>query len=336
MADATTTSTQTPNPQFTENYGYLSDQVKALQQQPYVPYTGELVPELNQGQKDAIQQVSDNANAAAAGYATAQGTTTNALNDINANAKVYQPIMKLGTDATTAAMSQVQGNANLAQPGYDQGFGSAGAAENIINAGKNVAQPYMTKAQAMANAAMPGYGEAASAATAGMTPLEQATYAAQPAYQHAMAGTDTASQGYNAPNYQAGIQGYLSPYLQNVVNATAAQMQNINQQQQQQMLGSAIGAGAFGGDRANIGLGALENQQNLALGQTVGGLLQTGYQNAAQNYMTGLQQQGVLANQYGQLGGQAQQALINAGLARVQGAANIANIAAQRMAGATS
>lgn len=335
MADATTTSTQTPNQQLTENYGYLSDQAKALQQQPYVPYTGELVPELNQGQQDAIKQISENANAAATGYTAAQGTTTNALNNINANANVYQPIMKQGTDATTSALANVRGNAKLAQTGYDQGFGAAGAAGNIINAGKDVAQPYMASAQNMANAAMPGYGEAASAATAGMTPLEQATYAAQPAYQHAMAGTDAASQGYNAANYQAGIQGYLSPYLQNVVNATAAQMQNINQQQQQQMLGSAIGSGAFGGDRANIGLGALENQQNLALGQTIGGLLQSGYQNAAQNYMTGLQQQGVLANQYGQLGGQAQQALINAGLAREQGAANIADIAGRRMTGAT-
>ena len=410
MADATTTSTQTPNQQLTENYGYLSDQAKALQQQGYVPYTGELVPELNQGQKDAIQQISDNSNAAASGYATAQGTTTGAINDINANKNVYQPYFNSALGATNNALNQATTNANLAQsgyntaqgntasayantlananlaqpgyntaqgtttnalnanqnaanlglsgyntaqgntadayantltnanaaqPGYQTAFGSADAAGNIIAAGRNVAQPYMASAQNMANAAMPGYGEAASAATAGMTPLEQATYAAQPAYQHAMAGTDAASQGYNAANYQSGIQGYLSPYLQNVVNATAAQMQNINQQQQQQMLGSAIGSGAFGGDRANIGLGALQNQQNLALGQTIGGLLQSGYQNAAQNYMTGLQQQGVLANQYGQLGGQAQQALINAGLAREQGAANISNIAGQRMTGAT-
>jgi len=410
MADATTTSTQTPNQQLTENYGYLSDQAKALQQQGHVPYTGELVPELNQGQKDAIQQISDNSNAAAVGYATAQGTTTGAINDINANKNVYQPYFNSALSATNNALNQATTNANLAQsgyntaqgntanayantlananlaqpgyntaqgtttsalnanqnaanlglsgyntaqgntanayantlananaaqPGYQTAFGSADAAGNIIAAGKNVAQPYMASAQNMANAAMPGYGEAASAATAGMTPLEQATYAAQPAYQHAMAGTDAASQGYNAANYQSGIQGYLSPYLQSVVNATAAQMQNINQQQQQQMLGSAIGSGAFGGDRANIGLGALQNQQNLALGQTIGGLLQSGYQNAAQNYMTGLQQQGVLANQYGQLGGQAQQALINAGLAREQGAANIANIAGQRMTGAT-
>ena len=336
MADSTTTTTSTPQQAVLDNYNYITDLGRTLTQQPYQAYTGELVPELTDAQKAAIAQTQANANSAAAGYGTAQATTAGALSNINANANAYQPYYNQALSSTNAALGQVQANANAAQPGYAQGFGAADTAGNIIAAGKDVAQPYMTQAQGMANAAMPGYAEASRDATAGMTPLEQATYAAQPAYQHAMAGTDAASQGYNAANYQAGIQGYLSPYLQNVVNATAAQMQNINQQQQQQMLGSAIGAGAFGGDRANIGLGALENQQNLAWGQTIGGLLQSGYQNAAQNYMTGLQQQGVLANQYGQLGGQAQQALINAGLAQQQGAANIANIAAQRMAGATS
>ena len=336
MADATTTTTSTPQQAVVDNYNYITDLGRTLTQQPYQAYTGELVPELTDAQKAAIAQTQANANSAAAGYGTAQATTAGALSNINANANAYQPYYNQALSSTNAALGQVQANANAAQPGYAQGFGAADTATQMIAAGKDVAQPYMTQAQGMAQAAMPGYAEASRDATAGMTPLEQATYAAQPAYQHAMAGTDAASQGYNAANYQAGIQGYLSPYLQNVVNATSAQMQNINQQQQQQMLGSAIGAGAFGGDRANIGLGALENQQNLALGQTIGGLLQSGYQNAAQNYMTGLQQQGVLANQYGQLGGQAQQALINAGLAQQQGAANIANIAAQRMAGATS
>ena len=284
MADATATTTTSPQQAVLSNYQYATDAAKALQQQPYTPYTGEIIPDVN-----AQQQLGFN---------------------------------------------QTQQFANAAQPAYQQGLGATNAAINQINAGQTAAQPYFVGATQDANMAMPGYQQAQGLASAGMTPLQQATYAAQPAYQQAMMGTAAASQGYNAPNYQTGVQGYLSPYTQNVVNATAAQMQNINQQQQQQLMGNAISQGAFGGDRGNIAMSNLMNQQNLAMGQTLGGLEQQGYQQAAQNYLTGTQQQGALANQYGTLGGNAQQALINAGLAQQQGAANLSNITGQAMTGA--
>lgn len=143
---------------------------------------------------------------------------------------------------------------------------------------------------------------------AGINNINQQANAAQPAYQAAMQGTGQAYQGFNAPNYQQGVQGYMSPFLSSAMGATAAQLQNINQQQQQAMKGSAIGQGAFGGDRANIGLSNLINQQNLATGQTLGQMAQQGYQSAAQNYMAGLGQQGQLAAQMGALGAGAQAA----------------------------
>lgn len=143
---------------------------------------------------------------------------------------------------------------------------------------------------------------------AGISNINQQANAAQPAYQAAMQGTGQAYQGFNAPNFQQGVQGYMSPFLSNAMGATAAQLQNINQQQQQAMKGSAIGQGAFGGDRANIGLSNLINQQNLATGQTLGQMAQQGYQSAAQNYMAGLGQQGQLAAQMGALGAGAQAA----------------------------
>jgi len=83
-----------------------------------------------------------------------------------------------------------------------------------------------------------------------------------------------------------------------------------NQQQQQSLLGNAVSQGAFGGDRTNIGMANLMNQQNLAMGQTIGGMENQGYQAAAQNYMAGLGQQGALANQMGQLGAQQQAAAL--------------------------
>jgi len=258
-----------------------------------------------------------------------------------------------------AGINNINQQANAAQPGYQAGMNTTGSAINQINAGQNVAQPYFGGAQTIAAGAIPQYQQASGLAAAAMTPLQQATYAAQPGYQVAQAGTMGAamgtgqtigglgniSQGYNAPNYQAGVQGYMNPYLQNAMGSTAAMMQNQNQQQQQQLQGSAIQQGAFGGDRGNVAQAALMGQQNLAMGQTLGQMANTGYQSASQNYMSGLGaqagiagqqgamygQMGNLANQYGQLGGQAQQALINAGQAQQAGAANIANIAGQGM-----
>ena len=143
---------------------------------------------------------------------------------------------------------------------------------------------------------------------AGIGGINQYANAAQPVYGAAMQGTANAYQGFNAPNYQQGVQEYMNPFLQNAMGSTAAQMQNINQQEQQKMLGNEISSGAFGGDRGKVAQAALINQQNLALGNTLGNMASSGYQNAAQNYITGLGQQGALAGQMGSLGAGSQQA----------------------------
>ena len=147
----------------------------------------------------------------------------------------------------------------------------------------------------------------------GVGNVNQYATSAQPGIAGAMAGTAQAASGFNTPNYQQGVAGYMNPYLQNAMGSTAAQLQNVNQQQQQQLLGQGISAGAFGGDRGKVAQAALMNQQNLALGQTLGQMANQGYQQSAQNYMTGLQQQGALANQYGNLANMGQ-------LAGLQGA----------------
>ena len=312
------------------------------------------------------------------------GTTTSSVqippevlaryNAVNANAQqtAQTPFQQYSTDPNAfvaplnqeqnAGINNINQYANSAQSGYQAGYGATDAAMQQLQAGQNVAQPYFQTAQDLAGSSMPAYQEAAGYAGNAMSPLMESTYAAQPSYQAAQAGTMGAtagtgnvigqlgniSQGYNAPNYAAGVQGYMNPYLQNAMGATAAQMQNVNQQQQQQLTGNAIQQGAFGGDRGNVAQAALMNQQNLAMGQTLGQMANQGYQAAAQNYLSGLGAQGALAgqqgsmygqmgnlaNQYGALGGQAQQALINSGLAQSQAAGNIANIAGQGMAGA--
>ena len=140
----------------------------------------------------------------------------------------------------------------------------------------------------------------------GQAGMNQYANAAQPVLNQVQ-------QGYTPEGFSQGVQGYMNPYLQSAVGATTAQMQNVAGQQQAQMKGSAIGQGAFGGDRSNIGLGNLINQQNLALGQTIGGMQSQGFQNAAQNYMTGLGQRGQTALAGQQAGLQGAQAQIGAG-----------------------
>lgn len=158
------------------------------------------------------------------------------------------------------------------------------------------------------------YSPDASAFVAPLNEQQQAATAQTNQYANAaQPSIGYAQQGYTPEGYQQGVQGYMNPFLSNAMGATAAQMNNVNQQQQQEMIGSAIGKGAFGGDRANIGLGALQNQQNLAMGQTLGNMASQGYQNAAQNYMTGLGQIGNLGIQGQQAGLQGAQAMMGAG-----------------------
>jgi hypothetical protein len=358
----TTTSSVAIPPEVLARYNSVNAQAQNTAGTPFKQYSTDpsaFVAPLNQEQNAGISGINTYANAAQPGYQAGMNTTGFAINQINAGQNVANPYYGAATGLTGAAAAQTAMNANAAQPAYQAGYGAANNAQDVINAGQNVAQPYFQGAQTMAAGTVPQYQQASNLANAAMTPLQQATYAAQPGYQAAQAGTMAAgagtgqtigqigniSQGYNAPNYQAGVAGYMNPFLQNAMGSTAAMMQNQNRQQQNQLQGNAISSGAFGGDRGNIAQAALMGQQNLAMGQTLGQMANTGYQSAAQNYMSGLGQQGALAgqqgamygqlgnlaNQYGQLGGQSQQALINAGQAQQQGAANIANIAGQGM-----
>ena len=195
--------------------------------------------------------------------------------------------------------------------------GKTGTTTQDVKIPKEVLERYNAvnkRAEGVANTPFQEYSKDPSSFVAQLNPEQLAATqginryanAAQPGINYAMAG-------YTPEGFGKGVQGYMNPFLESAVGATTAQMQNVAQQQQQKMLGSAIGQGAFGGDRANIGLGALQNQQNLALGQTIGQMESQGFQDAARNYMAGLGQIGTLAQQ-GQLAGlQGAQAMMGAG-----------------------
>lgn len=83
-----------------------------------------------------------------------------------------------------------------------------------------------------------------------------------------------------AQNPLSNVNQYLSPYTQNVVDATQNQFNASNQVQQSQLLGNAASAGALGGDRSAVAQAELAKQQNLAQNPVIAGLYSQGFNNA--------------------------------------------------------
>lgn len=155
-----------------------------------------------------------------------------------------------------------------------------------INNSQGMAQPYINQASTLAN------------------------QSAQPVWQ-------------DIPKYNdANLAQYQSPYQQNVIDTTMANINQNNAIQQQQLMGHAISSGAspFGGDRAGVAAAELARNQNLASGQTIAGLENQGFQNSQQQF--NLQQQLQLQGQNADAQRQAQASSLQGGLGlAAQGAA---------------
>lgn len=123
----------------------------------------------------------------------------------------------------------------------------------------NAQQGLLSQAQNVAAKPYTPYG---GQLTAGFTPTQ--TNAA-------------ASLANLGPLSSSDINQYMSPYLNDVVNATQANINETNAEQQQQLQGNAISAGAWGGDRAGVAAAELARQQNLAGQQTIANLYNQGY-----------------------------------------------------------
>ncbi len=80
------------------------------------------------------------------------------------------------------------------------------------------------------------------------------------------------------------LSRYMNPYQQSVIDATLANMKEMNASQQNQLTGNAIQQGYMGGDRTGIARAELARQQNLTNNQTLANLQQQGYQSAIDQY----------------------------------------------------
>jgi hypothetical protein len=99
----------------------------------------------------------------------------------------------------------------------------------------------------------------------------------------ALAGATPIQLQQFSPN---AINQYMSPYINNVLGSTVANINETNAQQQQQLLGNLIQKGAFGGDRTGVAQGELARQQGLANNATIANILNSGYGQALGEFNT--------------------------------------------------
>ena len=163
---------------------------------------------------------------------------------------------------------------------------------------------------------------------AGIQNVNNAQGMALPAYAYGMGLTAEGGQGVTPQFSQAGLNPYMSPYLNSVVGSTMANINEQNASQRNALAGSAISKGAFGGDRYGIQQAELARQQGLSTGQTIGNLLQSGYGQALGQYNQNIAQQQadqqrklVAGAQFGQLGEGAQSSALQGAQAQLMAGA---------------
>jgi len=206
-----------------------------------------------------------------------------------------------GQDQLTTDAQALAGGLGGYQDYLDNANQLQGQAENYFSQNMNVADPYMQNAAGY-------YNQMGQAATAGQNAGATGIANAQQQYDlmsgAAAAGQGAgdqylqAAQGYTGPN---AYEQFMSPYQQQVIDASMASFQQ-QQNEQQAQLGSSAG-NAFGGGRFGVAQGQLAADSALGGAQLQGQLLSQGFGMANQ-----------LANQaYGQQMGMGQQAMQQAG-----------------------
>jgi hypothetical protein len=114
--------------------------------------------------------------------------------------------------------------------------------------------------------------------TAGINNINSNAGSAAPLVGQAAGLASSASNPLTASQ----ISNYQSPYTQQVVNATQAQFNDQNAQQQAALTGNQIAQGALGGNRSGIAASNLAGQQQLSQAPVIAGLENQGYTNALQ------------------------------------------------------
>ena len=111
---------------------------------------------------------------------------------------------------------------------------------------------------------------------AGIQGITNAQGAAQPYFDQAAQYAQNGAAAIDPSQ----IQRYMSPYTQNVIDATKANFRQDNAIGQQQVIGNAAAKGALGGDRIGVAQAELARQQGLAQNPVIAGLENQNYTQA--------------------------------------------------------
>ena len=111
--------------------------------------------------------------------------------------------------------------------------------------------------------------EQAATGRVGAPELQQATEAAQRA------------AGYSPAQFQQDVQGFMSPYQQNVIDATMNRLARARAERDAETRARLASSRAFGNERRGVYEAQLAGEQDLNTAQTLANLYQQGYGQAA-------------------------------------------------------
>jgi len=264
---STTTQSTTIPPEVLARYNSVNARAEDVAKQPFQRYTGAFVEPMN------VQQYSG-------------------IDSINRGASGFQPYFNQASGALTNAYGQATPyygqSMNTIAGGVSQANNLYGTALGGISNAVNIGSQYGTDATKLFNqagtSAQPYMSQAGEYVRSGLG-------AANPLLSQSEKFLEGSTQAIRPEEFgQAQINKYMSPYMKNVVEAQQALQQQESAAQRSALNSQAIGAGAFGGDRAGIAQANLGRQQSLANQATLSNLLQQGYGQAAGMFQ---QQQGV-------------------------------------------
>jgi len=184
--------------------------------------------------------------------------------DPTAGLGMYQPYLDQASALGTQAMGIGQAGLGVADPSLAAAAGAYGTGLAAAQSGQNVGAGQL--------------GAAGAATDLASLAALQGQSAAQPYL--------TAAQGFTGPT---GYQNFMSPYQQQVIDATLSEFDKQSQMQQNQLAGSA--GSAFGGTRFGVAQGQLGSQGIADRAALQAQLLESGYQNAQQAAQSAFGQQ---------------------------------------------
>jgi hypothetical protein len=198
------------------------------------------------------------------------------------------------TTAYNLAVAQATGGPGgvaAFQPFLNQAAQAANLQQQAATAGQGAGQQAIQNALNQANlaglAAIAGQG-------AGQAGITQAQAIANQMQQAAVAGQQAAQPFLQAAQQFTGPQAFeqfMSPYQEQVIDTTRAELQRELDRQQAQLGAAAVQSGAFGGGRFGVAQGELAAQGAQGIAQTIAGLQQQGFQQAQQAAAQALAQQ---------------------------------------------